>query len=256
MEQLGKELIDLGLNVLWIFVSSNNILNKKSFQSSRPTNLMSRKDLYIITKDGAALFDYTIGEFKQVDAVLVSGFLSAVNSFATKMGWPEGVSYIRSGALECRIWPGKDVYVAFIIETTLNATHYTEHLVEDLARTISERFEAKFPLEIAKAVDGKFCKGGVFSNFREDVNEILADFKNETYQLYQKVVLIESMYAHVPQKWCVPLIERLGSGELDVTGEFHDIRKRYPQMKKAIAKVNRDQAPVWELFGIPLYSPE
>jgi hypothetical protein len=215
---------------------------------------MGRKDLYIITKDGNSLFDYAIGETKPVDAVLVSGFLSAVNSFATEMGWPAGVSSIRSGSLECRIWPGKNVFSALVIDTKLILENFTEHLVEDLARVMCERFEARFPSEIDVAVKGKFSKGGMFASFRADVNEILADFKAETYQLYQKLIVIEAMYANVPQKWCIPLIERLSGGDPDVTGEFDHIRKMYPQMKKAIYKVNREQAPVWDLFGIPLYN--
>ncbi len=217
---------------------------------------MGRKDLYIMTKDGNALFDYAIGETKAVDAVLVSGFLSAVNSFATEMGWPAGISSIRSGSLECRIWPGKKVFSALVIDTKLILENFTEHLVEDLARVICERFEAKFPAEIDKAVEGKFSKGTMFSSFRADVNDILADFKNETYQLYQKLIVIEAMYANVPQKWCVPLIERLSGGDPDITGEFAGIRKMYPQIKKAILKVNREQALVWDLFGIPLYNME
>ncbi len=210
--------------------------------------------IYIMTKDGNALFDYAIGETKSVDAVLVSGFLSAVNSFATEMGWPAGVSSIRSGSLECRIWPGKSVFSALVIDTKLILENFTEHLVEDLSRVICERFESKFPVEIEKAIEGKFSKGGMFSSFRADVNNILEDFKNETYQLYQKLIVIEAMYANVPQKWCVPLIEQLGAGAPDVTGEFAHIRKMYPQMKKAILKVNREQAPVWDLFGIPIYN--
>ncbi len=209
--------------------------------------------IYIMTKDGNSLFDYAIGETKQVDAVLVSGFLSAVNSFATEMGWPAGISSIRSGSIECRIWPGKNVFSALVIDTQLNLENFTEHLVEDLARVICERFETKFPAEIDKAVQGKFSKGSMFSSFRADVNEILGDFKNETYQLYQKLIVIEAMYANVPQKWCVPLIERLSGGDPDITGEFAGIRKMYPQLKKAILKVNREQALVWDLFGIPLY---
>jgi hypothetical protein len=73
----------------------------------------------------------------------------------------------------------------------------------------------------------------------------------ETFELYQKLLLIEAMYAQVPQKWCLPLLERAAKGE-NIIQDLGQIPKNYQsQLKKAIAKVNMSAAPVWEIFQVP-----
>lgn len=77
----------------------------------------------------------------------------------------------------------------------------------------------------------------------------------QTYELYQKLILIEAMYAKVPQKWCLPMIERLGNGErVDIV---KNIPEQYHRpLKKAIRKVNLNSKPVWEIFVLPLLDPK
>jgi len=59
------------------------------------------------------------------------------------------------------------------------------------------------------------------------------------------------MYAKVPQKWCLPLLERVSEGE-NVIDEFPNVIKKYPNMKKAIEKVNFNNHIIWEIFAIPI----
>lgn len=207
--------------------------------------------MYVYTKDGICLFDYVMGG-EEVDAELVSGFLTAIHSFAREMGWPSGVSLIRSGFLECRIATGEHVFSALVIDNNMLLGHMTEPLLGDLATQIVQRFERIYAGEVAKASEERLFKIDT-TGFRQVVDEVLAEFRDQTFELYQKLILIESMYAKVPQKWCIPLIERLSAGEKDITGEFDAIIKKYYFMKKAIQKVNREQAQVWDLFQIPLY---
>jgi len=59
------------------------------------------------------------------------------------------------------------------------------------------------------------------------------------------------MYAQVPQKWCLPLLEQASVGE-NIIPMLSDIPKQYQaQLKRAIDKVNDAAAPVWEIFQVP-----
>jgi len=212
------------------------------------------KSIYLLSKDGSSLFSYSSGDAKKVDAALVAGFLSAVNSFATEMGWPSGISLIRSGSLECRICPGKQVFSALVVEQSTAGGYFTEPIIEDLATQICQRFEAKYKEEIEMQITGHFSDERAFYGFEADIEALFDQFKAQTFELYQKLILTEAMYAHVPQKWCIPLIKSLSTGTTnDVTGEFASIIKKYPYFKKAIVKVNQEQAQVWDFFGISPY---
>ena len=216
---------------------------------------MGRKEIFVLTKDGTCLFEYRMGKSTEedVDADLVTGFLSAVNSFATEMGWPAGITLIRSGSLECRISTGRWTFSALVVDQDLRWGYSTEPVIEDLATQICQRFEAKYTSDLQVQEEGKFYDATKFIGFREEVDAIFARSKAQSFELYQKLILTEAMYAHVPVKWCAPLIEHLTAGMVDVTGLFPTILKMYPYMKKAILKVNAEQAQVWDLFGIQTY---
>ncbi|MHA1715181.1 MAG: hypothetical protein ACTSXP_06030, partial [Promethearchaeota archaeon] len=65
---------------------------------------MHRVEIYIISKEeGANLTKFDIqGEYDEQRDQLISGFLVALNNFAKEVGFPEGVSLIRSGSLEAQ----------------------------------------------------------------------------------------------------------------------------------------------------------
>jgi hypothetical protein len=204
--------------------------------------------------EGLLLHKYSIlGEEESSTDDLMSGFLSALNNFAKDLGWPSGVSLIRSGSMEARFSPGKFIFSVLIIDyvqTGVNCAINTESILSGLANEITEQFEIKYKDELAK----KYFDTNKFNDFRDDIDCVINKYGKETTELYQKLVLIESMYVRIPQKYCVPLIERASNGE-DVTGEFAEIIKKYPNMKKAIDKVNFSNAPVWEIFAIKTYEP-
>ena len=67
--------------------------------------LYSRIEVYVISKgQGTLLHKYNLLDFGESDKdQLVSGFLTALNSFAEEVGFPRGVSLIRSGNIEASI---------------------------------------------------------------------------------------------------------------------------------------------------------
>ena len=213
-------------------------------------------EVYVIAKDaGLLLYKYSIVDFGETDKdQLMSGFLSALNNFAKDLNFPAGVSLIRSGSLEARYNPGEHVFSVLIIDYQMPLGSSTEPILSGLAEEITNKFEEKYKEPLESQIKSKKFKPKAFKDFWEDIDQIIDQFGEESNELYQKLVLIEAMYAKVPQKWCLPLIERVGAGELV------DIVKNIPEMyhrllKRAIHKVNLNSKPVWEIFAVSLLDP-
>ncbi|GAG77669.1 unnamed protein product, partial [marine sediment metagenome] len=119
---------------------------------------------------------------------------------------------------------------------------------------IVKKFEDKYEFRLKSQVKSRKFKPKVFEDFWHDIDQIIDQFGEETQELYQKLILIEAMYAKVPQKWCLPLIERLGNGErVDIVKNIPE--QYYLPLKKAIRKVNLNSKPVWEIFVLALLDP-
>jgi hypothetical protein len=214
---------------------------------------MPRVEIYVITKDdGANLSKFDIlGEKDSEKDQLISGFLAALNNFAKDMNFPAGVSLIRSGSLEARYSVGKHVFTVFIIDYSMPLGAMTEPILSGLANEITEKFEEMYEADILEGQKKKFYKTTVFKGFEAEIETIMEKYNQETFELYQKLVLIEAMYAKVPQKWCLPLLEQASAGE-NIIPALNDIPEQYQaQLKKAIEKVNESAAPVWEIFQVP-----
>jgi len=211
---------------------------------------MNNAEIYIILKDeGTLVYKYSLFGNEQTEKdQLISGFLAAINIFARDIGWPHGVSLIRSGSLEARFSSGEYVFSVLIINYSQPLNASTEPVLSGIAKEITLDFEDQYNNILKR----KYFDLNQFKDFKEKINKIIQKYEKEAIELYQKLVLIESMYAKVPQKWCIPLIERVSNGE-NVLNEFTELIKRYPNMKKAINKVNLGNSPVWEIFGIPIY---
>jgi len=217
---------------------------------------MNPVEVYIIAKDaGLLLYKYSIVDFGQTDKdQLMSGFLTALNNFAKEVDFPAGVSLIRSGSLEARFSPGEHVFSVLIIDYQMPLGSSTEPILSGLAEEITNRFENKYKIPLGTQVNSNKFQSNIFSDFWEDVDVIINKYGEESNELYQKLILIESIYAKVPQKWCLPLIEEVGQGKAV------DIIKRIPKtyhylLKRAIQKVNLDSMPVWEIFAVSTLNP-
>ena len=218
---------------------------------------MNPVEVYIIAKDaGILLYKYSIVNLGQTDKdELMSGFLSALNNFVKELDFPDGVSLIRSGHLEARFSPGKHVFSVLIIDYQIPLGSSTEPILSGLAEEITELFEKKYKDSLDTQIKSNQFKPKIFDDFWKDIDQIIDLFGEQSHELYQKLVLIEAMYAKVPQKWCLPLVEQAGQGKKV------DIVKNIPEMyhkplKAAIQKVNHNSYPVWEIFIVPLIDPK
>ena len=216
---------------------------------------MNRVEVFIISKDeGTMLHKYSILGMDDLEKdELTSGFLTALSSFAKDIGFPSGVSLIRSGTLEARFNTGKYVNTVLIIDYQMPMGLMTEPILSGLAQDITRSFEEQYTSELEVGHKKHFYKTDEFHSFKGKIDVIINRYGDETTELYQKLVLIESMYAKVPQKWCLPLIERVSNGE-NVLNDFKPIIKKYPNMKRAIEKVEYENNPLWEIFATLLYN--
>ncbi|KKK89110.1 hypothetical protein LCGC14_2736390, partial [marine sediment metagenome] len=199
---------------------------------------------------------YSIVNLGQTDKdELMSGFLAALNNFVKELDFPDGVSLIRSGHLEARFSPGTHVFSVLIIDYQIPLGSSTEPILSGLAEEITENFETKYKDSLDEQIKSNKFKTKTFDDYWKDIDQIIDLYGEQSHELYQKLVLIEAMYAKVPQKWCLPLIEEAGQGKKV------DIVKNIPEMyhkplKAAIQKVNHDSYPVWEIFIVPLIDPK
>ena len=217
---------------------------------------MNPVEAYIIVKDaGILLYKYSILDFGQTDKdQLMSGFLSALNNFVKELDFPAGVSLIRSGHLEARFSPGQHVFAVLIIDYQMPLGSSTEPILSGLAEEIVIRFEEKYKEALEKQAKTQKFVPDTYKDFWLEIDKIIDQFGRQSNELYQKLVLIEAMYAKVPQKWCLPMIEQLGEGkDVDIVKNIPDTYSS--QLKTAIRKVNLDSKPVWEIFVVPLIDP-
>ncbi|TXT62415.1 MAG: hypothetical protein BAJALOKI1v1_940006 [Promethearchaeota archaeon] len=214
-------------------------------------------EVFVITRDsGLLLHKYTIINIPENPRdQLFSGFLVALNNFAKEMHFPAGVSLIRSGDLEARFSSGEYVFAVLMIQYPRSqSSASTEPILSGLAKDIVDRFEEKYEDQLIKQRKTQKFRPKTYKNFFKDIDAIINQYGEESHELYQKLVLVEGMYANVPQKWCIPLIERIGGGErVDIIKEIPDMYHR--RLKKAIKKVNYNSKPVWDIFVVPLIDP-
>ncbi|TFH26380.1 MAG: hypothetical protein E4G98_07130 [Promethearchaeota archaeon] len=211
-------------------------------------------EIYIITKPCTLLHKYNLLASEQSDKdQLVGGFLSALNGFASEIGFPAGVSLIRSGNLEARFSPGEYVFSVLMIDYFMPLSFMIEPILSGLAREMTEIFEITYENILVLGEKQRIYKAGDFEGFRKEIDRLIDKYGYETNELYQKLILIEGLYAKVPQKWILPLMEKISDGENILNQITKGIPEIYhDQMRKVIQKVNIENKPILDIFALPL----
>ena len=215
---------------------------------------MPRIEFYINTKTGLMLHKFSVKKNANIDDKndqLVSGLLSAINSFASDIGWSDGVSMIRSGSIEARYSQGKHVFGILIVDYYKPGIADSESALDGFARDITERFEAIYHKELEEASVTNRYDVALFQDFGKHINEVIDANNNQIAEIYQQQILVQSIYADVPQEMVLPLMAKLKSGE-NILDYLPDIILKYPVMLQAIEKTNLDYEPVWTIFKVPM----
>lgn len=212
-------------------------------------------EIYIFSPSGLCLYHFEFygrPDQETVDQHLVSGLFSAIDLFIQKMGWKKGLNLIRAENIEIRFHKGEKILIALLSNTGMKINYLIEPILEDLAFELTKAFENEF----ASIIDSTFSQGvanpGQFLRFSKAVDRIFINFRKQTFELYQKLILNEAMYFDVPEDLCIGLIHLLTEGK-SVVNELNTIMKKYPKVKQAIKKVNYEQQALWDLFKTPIY---
>ena len=238
--------------------------HKKSHKTSKEHKIMPLSlkgslkipEVYFITNNGLCLFHFLAFHGKMesspINQNLVSGLLSAINSFAENIGWLSGVQLIKSGEIEVRFSKKENIFVALMTNVNSRLSHLVEPTLFDFASDIGEAFEKKYSKQIFACYDKGIVNTDDFSNFQETINKYFILYRKQTFDLYQKLILTEAIYLGAPHDYCVDLIHQVSEGK-SVISELAKLMKEYPVITTAIQKVNFDQKPVWDIFGVPIY---
>lgn len=211
-------------------------------------------EIYIITKTGTLLHKYDlINEEQSNRDQLVGGFLTALNGFAQEIGFPEGVSLIRSGNLEARFNAGDYVFSVLMINYLMPLGYMIEPVLSGLAKEITALFESQYKDQLVTGETSRVYRASDFEAFRKYIDKLIDKYGEETLELYQKLILIEGIYAKIPQKWIMPLMEKISQGENILEQLASSIPEIYhTQMSKVIKKVNIENRPILEIFALPI----
>ena len=213
-------------------------------------------EVYFITNNGLCLFHFLAHHGKMesspINQNLVSGLLSAINSFAENIGWLSGVQLIKSGEIEVRFSKKEHIFVALMTNVNSRLSHLVEPILYDFADDIGEVFETNYAKQIYACYEKGLVNIADFSNFQDTINKYFIKYRQQTFELYQKLILTEAIYLGAPHDYCVNLIHQVSEGK-SVISELAKLMKEYPAITTAIQKVNFDQKPVWDIFGVPTY---
>ncbi|MHA1795109.1 MAG: hypothetical protein ACTSUK_03285 [Promethearchaeota archaeon] len=212
-------------------------------------------EIYIFSPSGLCLYHFKFyGKPDQdsIDQNLVSGLFSAIHLFINRMGWKKGLNLIRAENIEIRFHKGEKIIIAVLSNIGMKINYLIEPILEDLTVELTNTFENEF----AELIDSTFSQGianpGQFVRFSKAVDRIFINFRKQTFELYQKLILNEAIYFDVPEDLCIGLIHLLTEGK-SVVNELNTIMKKYPKVKQAIKKVNYEQQALWDLFKTPIY---
>ncbi|WP_371802102.1 hypothetical protein [Candidatus Lokiarchaeum ossiferum] len=212
-------------------------------------------EVYIIAQNGLCLFHFELyGEIKEcpVNQNLVSGLLSAINSFAENMGWKKGLNLIRSGSSELRFSKGQQIIVAVLTHVEMKLSYLVEQILIDLANELGQKFEEIYGDILPKDIGYGVTDADRYCEFGDTIENLFSAYRRQTFELYQKLILTESIYLNAPIELCSSLIHKVTDGK-SVIGEISDLIKLYPPVKRAIDKVNKEQKPMWQIFNIPIF---
>ena len=212
-------------------------------------------ELYIIAKNGLCLFHFEFfGKIKEkpIDQNLVSGLVSAINSFVENLGWTKGLNLVRSGDTELRFSKSENIIVALLTHVDMKFSYLVEQILVDLASDLGNTFEENYLDELQECAETGISDTEVFVNFKEVVSDFFIKYRKQTFELYQKLILTESLYLGIDTDLCSNLIHQISEGK-SVIGELSDMMKQYPIIEKVIEKVNNKQEPMWKIFNIPIF---
>lgn len=194
--------------------------------------------LCILNREGVNIFDYDLidSQEKKLDG----SFQKIVQSLFTTMknfGFPEKLIFFRYEQMEARCISGKDVSAVLLIESSSHLNSMVEPILAGIITEATTQYEQKK------------------KNFKEYLNGIIEKYALEGSEIYQKMIIIEGIYANIPQEHLIPLLEKTSAGD-DIIPELEAFPERWrKKLRDVVEKVNNESQCIWDLFSVPLFHP-
>jgi len=161
------------------------------------------KEFMVLTAGGSPIFHYSVTDERKLDELL-SGFLSAITSFASEFGEKSIQSLTFEGSELLYEQFGSDCLFIFLVETGSS-----ENVLRAILRELSKRFLTRYKTELGMEIP---------------VLDVFMDFENEVrgvFTYYEGVLLVTSSLSSfvIPQVMRENLDEAIQSGGF--LDEFH-----------------------------------
>jgi hypothetical protein len=216
--------------------------------------MVNRTELFIVHRNGTHLLHFDVlGTNDRTKNVQFQKILPHLQPLLKGLEFPKDPLYLRMGKTEARCVTGTHIITYLLIDCDHPLHLMTEAILLGLLTDVSIAFEKKYQVELEKM--SKAAISGLKIDFNNEIHNIIENYGLEAFELYQKLILIEAIYANLPADFCIPLMEKVSAGE-DVIPELEEIPDRWKRkLKDAVEKVNTEAQPVWEIFSIPLFKP-
>ena len=236
-----------------IYVENRKIKGKKlNAVPLVPPSQINIPEIYIMLHSGTCLFHLDIIGGIKTDCVnedLMASYLSALNMFAETMGWEDGVNSVKSGKKEISFHKGKYVIVCLVSKTEDDKSRYQIiPVLEDFARDLSDMFESQYEMALKR----ESTNMSSYKNFNKIFEKLITEYRNRNFELYQKLILVESNYIGLPDEEFNELFTKLAMGE-DILFEMSDLISNFPLLKSAISKINYQNYSIWQIFSTPIF---
>ena len=161
------------------------------------------KEFMVLTAGGSPIFHYSVTDERKLDELL-SGFLSAITSFASEFGEKSIQSLTFEGSELLYEQFGSDCLFIFLVETGSS-----ENVLRAILRELSKRFLTRYKTELGMEIP---------------VLDVFMDFENEVrgvFTYYEGVLLVTSSLSSfvIPQVMRENLDKAIKSGGF--LDEFH-----------------------------------
>ena len=158
------------------------------------------KEFMVLTAGGSPIFHYSVTDERKLDELL-SGFLSAITSFASEFGEKSIQSLTFEGSELLYEQFGSDCLFIFLVETGSS-----ENVLRAILRELSKRFLTRYKTELGMEIP---------------VLDVFMDFENEVrgvFTYYEGVLLVTSSLS----SFVIPKVMRENLDEAIKSGGFLD----------------------------------
>jgi hypothetical protein len=203
-----------------------------------------------------------------VDVQLVSGYLAASTLFFNELGLGNNDPLFRivRGQDELRMWLGNQVHGTMLLRNLPTLTESTYAELDELLKSIVNRFEHEYLGEIQTFMTtGRAKFGGIEGYIRDEVEKMKAHMYSSYLMQIIGVAINRNIYRARCQELLASFNPMYSNSETTtqvmyehnhtIRGELNTYQNAHVTMARIIDMINTKFKQIWILFQIPMISP-